>query len=89
MFALNNMTYLLMQSKNNQHMENLEVSFKNVLEETKSSIPETEEDTENASQLRSLQPPNTCRILQRKLELKVERAKRNYSNYQKEQVGVK
>ncbi|KAL9893230.1 uncharacterized protein ACN2A1_008457 [Glossina fuscipes fuscipes] len=31
-----------------------------------------------------IQPPNTCRILQRKLELKVERAKRNYNQYQEE-----
>ncbi|XP_053952306.1 uncharacterized protein LOC128859358 [Anastrepha ludens] len=29
--------------------------------------------------------PNTCRILQRKLELKVERAKRNYSQYQQQE----
>lgn len=34
------------------------------------------------------EPPNTCRILQRKLELKVERARRNYTQYQEEQVGV-
>ncbi|XP_030371766.1 uncharacterized protein LOC115622038 [Scaptodrosophila lebanonensis] len=30
--------------------------------------------------------PNTCRILQRKLELKVERARRNYTQYQEEQA---
>ncbi|EDV92649.1 uncharacterized protein LOC6563703 [Drosophila grimshawi] len=32
------------------------------------------------------EPPNTCRILQRKLELKVERARRNYTQYQEEQA---
>lgn len=35
-----------------------------------------------------IQRPNTCRILQRKLELKVERAKRNYNQYQEENVRV-
>ncbi|XP_022234892.1 uncharacterized protein LOC111082944 [Drosophila obscura] len=32
------------------------------------------------------EPPNTCRILQRKLELKVERARRNYTQFQEEQT---
>ncbi|XP_004530765.1 uncharacterized protein LOC101462463 [Ceratitis capitata] len=43
-------------------------------------------ESEDESRAISKQPaPNTCRILQRKLELKVERAKRNFSQYQQQE----
>lgn len=45
-------------------------------------------DEEEVAAGRGHEPPNTCRILQRKLELKVERARRNYTQFQEEQVRV-
>ncbi|XP_037952983.1 uncharacterized protein LOC119683393 [Teleopsis dalmanni] len=78
------------------HMDELEVVFrgKNVEanKDVENSNPTTDvqehtagEDSEDGGLIRR-QPPNTCRVLQRKLELKVERAKRNYSQYQEEKV---
>ncbi|XP_036342428.1 uncharacterized protein LOC118751723 isoform X1 [Rhagoletis pomonella] len=45
------------------------------------SAGDSDDSTANSAQ----PAPNTCRILQRKLELKVERAKRNYSQYQQQE----
>lgn len=73
-------------------MENLEVIFRGATptisglqskaSKAKDSLPlQLSSDTEDV-----IKQPNTCRILQRKLELKVERAKRNYSQYQETNV---
>ncbi|XP_037820571.1 uncharacterized protein LOC119609742 [Lucilia sericata] len=78
----------LMRNDTAEHMADLEVTFRgptSIITEsqassykaTSSSPTKISSDPED-----SLKPPNTCRILQRKLELKVERAKRNYSHYQ-------
>lgn len=49
----------------------------------------TARESEDDSTATSNQPaPNTCRILQRKLELKVERARRNFSQHQQQQEQV-
>ncbi|XP_067629606.1 uncharacterized protein [Eurosta solidaginis] len=56
------------------------VSTTNGLANT-STAGDSDDSTVNSTQ----PPPNTCRILQRKLELKVERAKRNYSQYQQQE----
>ncbi|SPP80286.1 Hypothetical predicted protein [Drosophila guanche] len=68
-----------------KHMSDLEfeVAFRGagkVYAPTTIEIDEEEEGHERS------EPPNTCRILQRKLELKVERARRNYTQFQEEQT---
>lgn len=73
-----------------KHMSDLdfEVAFRGagkVYAPTTIEIDEEEEATAGSG--RGHEPPNTCRILQRKLELKVERARRNYTQFQEEQVG--
>lgn len=71
-------------------MADLEVSFRGDTEPQTTSYKARDlSPTQNSSSdvEESIRPPNTCRILQRKLELKVERAKRNYSHYQEENVS--
>lgn len=51
-----------------------------------SSVSTQEDETRPNQKVTQI---NTCKILQRKLELKVERAKRNYRQMYEEQVGVK
>ncbi|EDW49129.1 GM16293 [Drosophila sechellia] len=68
-----------------KHMSDLEfeVAFRGagkVYAPTTIEIDEEEEATGGSG--RGHEPPNTCRILQRKLELKVERARRNYTQFQ-------
>ncbi|KAH8417459.1 hypothetical protein KR222_000261 [Zaprionus bogoriensis] len=69
-----------------KHMSDLEfeVAFRGA---SKVYAPTTIEIDEDRGHSERSEPPNTCRILQRKLELKVERARRNYTQYQEEQVG--
>ncbi|ALC46148.1 CG31051 [Drosophila busckii] len=68
-----------------KHMSDLEfeVAFRGA---SKVYAPTTIEIDEQARNAERNEPPNTCRILQRKLELKVERARRNYTQYQEEQA---
>ncbi|XP_033150099.1 uncharacterized protein LOC108603534 isoform X1 [Drosophila busckii] len=70
-----------------KHMSDLEfeVAFRGA---SKVYAPTTIEIDEQARNAERNEPPNTCRILQRKLELKVERARRNYTQYQEEQVSI-
>ncbi|XP_017131272.1 uncharacterized protein LOC108148653 isoform X1 [Drosophila elegans] len=74
-----------------KHMSDLEfeVAFRGagkVYAPTTIEIDEAEQQkAASASGGRGHEPPNTCRILQRKLELKVERARRNYTQFQEEQ----
>lgn len=73
------------------HMADLEISFRGTADSESTSynnrdsspVHHSSSDAEDA-----IKPPNTCRILQRKLELKVERAKRNYSHYQEDSVSL-
>ncbi|XP_065368600.1 uncharacterized protein LOC135961057 [Calliphora vicina] len=67
-----------------EHMADLEVTFRGPTETQDSSFKANNSSPVNLSSdpKDTLKPSNTCRILQRKLELKVERAKRNYSHYQ-------
>ncbi|KAM7359346.1 uncharacterized protein ACRADG_007838 [Cochliomyia hominivorax] len=78
-----------------EHMVDLDVTFKgpySIANEphTSLSFPTRTSSPTNCSSdpEDSLKPPNTCRILQRKLELKVERAKRNFSQYQETKVCI-
>lgn len=64
---------MLEQSDDNSSNENVEVIYRNP------NIDKS--DNECNSKLKNV---NTCKILQRKLELKVERAKRNYSQLHEE-----
>lgn len=64
---------VLEQSDDNSSNENVEVIYRNP------NIDKS--DNECNSKLKNV---NTCKILQRKLELKVERAKRNYSQLHEE-----
>ncbi|XP_073820516.1 uncharacterized protein [Musca autumnalis] len=69
------------------HMADLEVSFRGAVEPktTSYNARDSSPTYHSSSDVEDpIKPPNTCRILQRKLELKVERAKRNYSHYQEE-----
>ncbi|XP_013097265.1 uncharacterized protein LOC106080429 isoform X1 [Stomoxys calcitrans] len=69
------------------HMADLEVSFRGAtdIQSTSYKARDSSPTQHSGSDVEdTLKPPNTCRILQRKLELKVERAKRNYSHYQEE-----
>lgn len=82
------------------HMADLEVVFrgssvpeattnKTIAPKTVTSAALTAGESEDDSTTTSNQPaPNTCRILQRKLELKVERARRNFSQHQQQQEQV-
>ncbi|XP_023302583.2 uncharacterized protein LOC111684603 [Lucilia cuprina] len=78
----------LLRNNTEEHMANLDVKFSGptsiITKSQASSLKATSSSQTNISNEpeESLKPPNTCRILQRKLELKVERAKRNYSHYQ-------
>ncbi|TDG51968.1 hypothetical protein AWZ03_001638 [Drosophila navojoa] len=70
-----------------KHMSDLEfeVAFRGASKVYAPTTIEIDEDRAARGTERS-EPPNTCRILQRKLELKVERARRNYTQYQEEQA---
>lgn len=72
-----------------KHMSDLEfeVAFRGASKVYAPTTIEIDDDRAARGTERS-EPPNTCRILQRKLELKVERARRNYTQYQEEQVGA-
>uniref|UniRef100_A0A1A9X2M0 Uncharacterized protein n=1 Tax=Glossina brevipalpis TaxID=37001 RepID=A0A1A9X2M0_9MUSC len=84
-------TDLRLADETSDHMADLEVVFRSSTSQNTQSCTGT---TYNVSTDLSpvhynysddedhTQTPNTCRILQRKLELKVERAKRNYNQYQ-------
>ncbi|KAH8375903.1 hypothetical protein KR200_006821 [Drosophila serrata] len=72
-----------------KHMSDLEfeVAFRGASKVYAPTTIEIDEEEEAAAATgRGHEPPNTCRILQRKLELKVERARRNYTQFQEEQV---
>ncbi|KAH8358424.1 hypothetical protein KR093_000054 [Drosophila rubida] len=72
-----------------KHMSDLEfeVAFRGASKVYAPTTIEIDEDRDGARGAEGRnEPPNTCRILQRKLELKVERARRNYTQYQEEQV---
>ncbi|XP_014100757.1 uncharacterized protein [Bactrocera oleae] len=83
------------------HMADLEVVFrgssvpeattnKTIAPKTVTSAALTAGESEDDSTTTSNQPaPNTCRILQRKLELKVERARRNFSQHQQQQEQIR
>lgn len=62
------------QSDDNSSNENVEVIYRN---------PNIDKSSDNESNTK-LKNVNTCKLLQRKLELKVERAKRNYSQLNEE-----
>lgn len=72
-----------------KHMSDLEfeVAFRGASKVYAPTTIEIDEDRAARGTERN-EPPNTCRILQRKLELKVERARRNYTQFQEEQVGA-
>ncbi|EDW81486.1 uncharacterized protein Dwil_GK11000 [Drosophila willistoni] len=67
-----------------KHMSDLEfeVAFRGASKVYAPTTIEIDEDEATTNH----EPPNTCRILQRKLELKVERARRNYTQFQEEQA---
>jgi len=71
-----------------KHMSDLEfeVAFRGAGKVYAPTTIEIDEEEEATGGGRGHEPPNTCRILQRKLELKVERARRNYTQFQEEQV---
>ncbi|KAH8257774.1 hypothetical protein KR038_000854 [Drosophila bunnanda] len=72
-----------------KHMSDLEfeVAFRGASKVYAPTTIEIDEEEEAAAATgRGHEPPNTCRILQRKLELKVERARRNYTQFQEEQA---
>ncbi|KAH8318370.1 hypothetical protein KR059_005713 [Drosophila kikkawai] len=71
-----------------KHMSDLEfeVAFRGASKVYAPTTIEIDEEEEAAATGRGHEPPNTCRILQRKLELKVERARRNYTQFQEEQA---
>lgn len=78
-----------------EHMEDLEVTFRGPSSITNDLTRPSTFPATNTSPLHlssdpedSIKPLNTCRILQRKLELKVERAKRNYTQYQESNVSI-
>uniref|UniRef100_A0A1B0G3I5 Uncharacterized protein n=1 Tax=Glossina morsitans morsitans TaxID=37546 RepID=A0A1B0G3I5_GLOMM len=85
---------LRLTNETSEHMADLEVVFKgSICQNTQlcSTMYKASKDMSIADHRDSnsdiedhIQRPNTCRILQRKLELKVERAKRNYNQYQEE-----
>ncbi|XP_039970226.1 uncharacterized protein LOC126751335 [Bactrocera neohumeralis] len=63
---------------------------KTIATKTVTSAALTAGESEDESTTTSNQPaPNTCRILQRKLELKVERARRNFSQHQQQQEQIR
>ncbi|XP_030562643.1 uncharacterized protein LOC115763978 [Drosophila novamexicana] len=70
-----------------KHMSDLEfeVAFRGASKVYAPTTIEIDEDRAARGTERN-EPPNTCRILQRKLELKVERARRNYTQFQEEQA---
>ncbi|XP_064550925.1 uncharacterized protein LOC135437036 [Drosophila montana] len=70
-----------------KHMSDLEfeVAFRGASKVYAPTTIEIDEDRAGRGTERN-EPPNTCRILQRKLELKVERARRNYTQFQEEQA---
>ncbi|KAL5284249.1 hypothetical protein ACFFRR_006492 [Megaselia abdita] len=71
--------------------DEFEVSFRSGTNKEKPSgkLNEIVSGQEEHSPTRNTNELNTCRILQRKLELKVERAKRNYYNQQQEETVKK
>lgn len=73
-----------------KHMSDLEfeVAFRGASKVYAPTTIEIDDGSAGRGGTERSEPPNTCRILQRKLELKVERARRNYTQYQEEQVGV-
>ncbi|XP_026850993.1 uncharacterized protein LOC6587602 isoform X4 [Drosophila persimilis] len=62
-----------------------EVAFRGAGKVYAPTTIEIDEEEEARGGHERSEPPNTCRILQRKLELKVERARRNYTQFQEEQ----
>uniref|UniRef100_A0A1A9UNN8 Uncharacterized protein n=1 Tax=Glossina austeni TaxID=7395 RepID=A0A1A9UNN8_GLOAU len=87
-------TDLRVKNETSEHMADLEVVFKSsicqntqlctTMYKASKDMSIVDHRDSNSDIEDHIQPPNTCRILQRKLELKVERAKRNYNQYQEE-----
>lgn len=73
-----------------KHMSDLEfeVAFRGASKVYAPTTIEIDEDRAARGTEGRSEPPNTCRILQRKLELKVERARRNYTQYQEQAEQV-
>uniref|UniRef100_A0A1A9ZFP9 Uncharacterized protein n=1 Tax=Glossina pallidipes TaxID=7398 RepID=A0A1A9ZFP9_GLOPL len=87
-------TDLRLTNETSEHMVDLEVVFKGsicqntqlctTMYKASKDMSIVDHRDSNSDTEDHIHRPNTCRILQRKLELKVERAKRNYNQYQEE-----